>query len=388
MISCVSERDCTGCGACRNKCPAKAITMRVNEKGFLQPYVEAEKCCGCNLCDRACPVLNPAGQKELLKLAGGYCRDRAIVAKSSSGGAFYALASRIIAEGGIVIGAAWDSQFLPYHKAAFKREELDEMHGSKYVQSDKREIYREIEQYLKEGKKLLFTGTPCECLAVKNYLGRAYENLYLVEFICHGIPSPGIWKEHLRSICGAENIKPTEVNFRSKERKGWHSFELKIAQNDRALYYPLREDLFFNGFTENLFLRECCYACRCKDKKTEADISIADFWGSERYSPELDRDSGNEGLSLVACFSEKGIGLFTDVCGEGGFIYEVLTSPDAYADNTAAMLPAKRNRHTKSFYRLRERYETAQALKRYARYTFRKKLCNKVVWKIRAILKK
>ena len=388
MISCVKESECTGCAACQNKCPEKAITMIWNEKGFLQPSINELKCNSCSLCTQICPALNPATKKQILRLLGGYYADRNIVAKSSSGGAFYLLAAFIIANGGIVVGVVWDNEFLPCHIVSDNMADLEKMHGSKYVQSDKKEIYKLIQKNLKCGKNVLFTGTPCECLAVKRFLIKEYTNLFLVEFICHGIPAPGIWKDHLKSICDTERLKPTEVSFRSKERYGWHSFELKLSQEKQDLYLPIRKDLFFNGFIENLFLRECCYNCKCKDLHTESDISIADFWGSEIFSPKLDIENGLDGLSLIACFSEKGAELVDWACENRLFITETLESDEAYTTNSAAMYPAKRNKYTNKFYQYRKKHGTTSSLNKYAKYTLKKKIYNKITWKIRAILKK
>lgn len=388
MISCVSEKMCIGCGGCHNKCPHQAITMKWDKKGFSYPVIDEKKCTGCNLCEQVCPVLHPAAPKKILKLIGGYYADKEIVSKSSSGGAFYLFASYIIANKGIVVGVVWNEEFLPVHKAIDNIDDLEAMHGSKYVQSDKRDIYACIEKYLKQGKMVLFSGTPCECLAVKKYLGREYNNLYLLEFICHGIPSPIIWKEYLENLYNEKKIIPTEINFRSKERNGWHGYELKISHEEQNYYFPLRQDLFFNGFTENLFLRESCYNCSCKCFKTAADISVADFWGSEKYSPTLDDRNGKNGLSLVACFSDKGINLLEKACNKGNFIYEILNSDKAYTSNSASMFQATRNKNTDKFYKYRESKGTIEALNKYARYTFKKKLCNKVIWKIRAFLEK
>ena len=169
--------------------------MRPDAEGFLYPDVDKTACLDCGLCERACPKRTPCERHSIRYMAGGCCRDPEIVAASSSGGAFYVLASQVIRAGGKVCAVALNG-YHAEHRLLGALDELPQAFGSKYVQSDVGRVYRQIEAELKAGAPVLFTGTPCQAEGLKAYLGKEYPGLYLMEFICHGTPSPGVWEDY------------------------------------------------------------------------------------------------------------------------------------------------------------------------------------------------
>lgn len=375
------KKDCCGCSACVYKCPVKCIRMKADRKGFLMPVINKELCVDCGKCADVCPVLHKGKRNKILAMYGGCHQNSEIVAKSSSGGAFSLFAEEILRRGGMVCGAAIGKNYHVQHELINRLELLDNLISSKYVQSDLGAVFMQIASALKHDYPVLFSGTPCQVAGLKNYIGEHFsDNLYTVEFICHGVPSLGIWEEYMKSLEKKCKGELKEINFRSKVRHGWHDFEFHFKDSSSNEYFSsVRDDIYYNGFLENLFLRPSCYQCPFKGKESVADISIADFWGSEKYAPELDEYS-NAGLSLITIFSDKGKLYFSEC--EKDFIGISVGDLDAYISNTASMCPPQKNRMTEKFYRYREKYGTYSALERYGAYTFRKKLVNKIKWKL------
>lgn len=380
-------KECCGCSACCNACPKKCIAMQETEEGFLYPSIDISECIQCGLCENSCPIINQPSQSELRKMYGGHHKDESIVAQSSSGGAFYLFASYIVEHGGVVAGVTMDKNYHVKHILADKKEQLSKVFGSKYVQSEISDIYVKIKRILKEGRQVLFTGSPCQVAGIRTYLGNVQytDKLFTMEFICHGVPSPRIWEDHMKYLSTLHGVHLENVSFRSKQRRGWHDFEFYFEAEQKPYYYGVRQDIFYNGFLENLFLRPACYECQFKGTKSSADISVADFWGSEVYASDM-LHTNDKGLSLVAIFTEQGERLFDLVQSE----FECCEIEDrrAYTSNTASMTPAAKNGNTKKFYSYRQKYGTEQALQKYATYTTRKMISNKVKWKIQAIIKK
>ncbi len=314
MTNCINselqEKDCCGCEACVNRCPRQCIKMEKNSNGFYYPTVDENLCISCGLCVNACPILTMPKKNKIIKLFGGYCRSNSIVEKSSSGGAFYCIASNIINMGGKVCGVVIGQNYHVHHIIINSINELPELFGSKYVQSEIGTVYQIIKDQLVKNIPVLFTGCPCQVAGLKSFLGISYENLYTVEFICHGVPSPGVWEDYIHDKERKLNSEIVNLNFRSKSRYGWRNFEFYFEdKNSNQYYFNIREDLFLNGFLENLYLRPCCYECRFKGMESSADISIADFWGSEKFASDFAIDQ-ELGLSLVTIFTEAGLRLF------------------------------------------------------------------------------
>lgn len=333
MIEIIEKKDCCGCNACVTVCAKRCITMQSDEQGFLYPIVDKEMCVDCGLCEKVCPVLNQNEPLKPLKVYAAKNRNEEIRMQSSSGGIFTVLSEAVINEGGIVFGAKFDADWNVVHDWTDTIEGLADFRGSKYVQSVIGSSYKEAKDFLLQGRKVLFSGTPCQIAGLKKYLRKEYDNLLTVDVVCHGVPSPLVWRTYLdevsqiiRTKCGAGknmvslslNELPviTGISFRDKTN-GWKKFGFRIrcaaskaAENlvsesadDVLLYETLDKNLFMQIFLKNLNLRPSCYACPSKSGKCNSDITLADYWGIGVHHPEWDDDKGT---SLILVNSKKG----------------------------------------------------------------------------------
>lgn len=309
----ITEKICTGCHACFSICPKRAIEMKLDERGFLQPVINCDLCVGCKLCQKACP-LNTADMKsagEPIAYAA-YSLNDENHRNSSSGGIFSLLASEILREGGTVYGAAFTEDFRVEHKRITN--DIRPLQTSKYVQSRIGDMFSFVEQDIRNGQKVLFSGTPCQIGGLYSYLRQQKidtGNLLTVDLICHGVPSPLLWEKHLNSIsCGR---KPVFANFRDK-RLSWGGFCL-TCRFDNGTEYSVEagQDAYMQGFFANMTLRESCYTCQFKSVSRMADITLADYWGVEKYNPEM---LDNNGTSAVLVHTLKGQQLFSKIKGQ------------------------------------------------------------------------
>ncbi len=217
-------------------------------------------------------------------------KDEKIRKQSSSGGVFYLLAENVISRGGVVFGAKFDENFEVIHGYTETLDGVRAFMTSKYVQSFVGSAYKDAEKFLKEGRPVLFSGTPCQVAGLRSYLQRDYENLLTLDFICHGVPSRRVWREYIEELSEGKEIEA--VNFRDKT-KGWRIFSLKVKYTDGSVYVKdLQTDIFTKGFLSNLYLRPCCYDCKFRGLERPSDVTVADFWGVQRELPELFDDKG------------------------------------------------------------------------------------------------
>lgn len=372
MIKIVDKALCCGCGACAQACPTGCVAMRQDSEGFLYPSVDAERCIACGRCEAVCPILNADRRTPLTKAGreapaalGGWIRDGAVREASSSGGAFTLFANEILRRGGVVFGAVLEGRAVR-HAAARCERELSGMRGSKYVQSAIGDTYRQVKAALAEGRPVLFTGTPCQTAGLTAYLGKRDENLYLVDFICHGVPSPKVFSAYLDSIEHSEGSRITAFSFREKD-KGWHASGMQMGtrvklENGREIRrYPAVRDSYMNGFLEDIYLRPSCYECRFKTiPKWGADITIADFWGINGVLPEL---NDGRGTSLVLIHGEHGMGLFDAV--RNAFNFRECDWRMATVKNPTLLHSAKRQEQRERFFEDFEAHGYDYAARRY-----------------------
>lgn len=220
---------------------------------------------------------------------------------SSSGGVFYLLAEYVIEQGGVVFGARYDADWEVVHGYAEDLEGISAFMGSKYVQSRMGDAYREVRDFLKQGRLVLFSGTTCQVYGLKAYLGEFYENLIAVDLICHGVPSPKVWREYLQLRANRRRIE--RISFRDKT-EGWQLYSLRIDFEDGEQYRQTqKKDVFMQGFLQDIYLRPSCYHCRFRGEHRDTDITLADLWGCKATAPDMFDDKGT---SLVLVQSERG----------------------------------------------------------------------------------
>ena len=320
MIHLTEKRECCGCSACVQRCPKHCISLQEDTEGFLYPHVDASKCIDCGLCERVCPMLHqPVAERKPLAVYAAKNKNEEVRQASSSGGIFTALAEEIIREGGVVFGACFSADWEVVHDYTETVDGLARFRGSKYVQSRMGDSYIQAEAFLKAGRKVLFSGTPCQIAGLKRYLRKDYANLLAVDVICHGVPSPGVWREYLkeeiaRQRDGKNTVLPRPIHekdvlvegisFRDKTL-GWKKFSFALVLSTTngsgekfsfCSRMPLNENLFLRGFLADLYLRPSCYACPLKCGKSGSDMTLGDFWGLQDVFPELDDDKGMTAL--------------------------------------------------------------------------------------------
>lgn len=311
MICLTDKSQCCGCEACRNVCPGQCITMREDREGFLYPEVNVTTCINCGLCEIVCPMLLQSNKERTpFAVYAAKHKDDNIRLVSSSGGVFTLLAEKVIEQGGVVFGARFDENWEVVHGYVETKSELSLLRGSKYVQSRIGNSYRQVRQFLKSGRKVLFTGTSCQILGLKLFLRKQYDNLLTIDVICHGVPSPKVWKKYLDEVSLGHCSQTTDISFRDKQH-GWHDFSLKIKRSDSTTYCgKFKMDLYIKLFLCNLTLRPSCYACIAKSGKSGSDVTLGDFWGIENVMPEFDDDKG---CSVVLVYNSKLLSLFEDI---------------------------------------------------------------------------
>ena len=299
----ISSDLCYGCGACQAICPSNTIVMQM-ETGFLRPKVVNEKCVNCNLCQQVCPIDNHVlnGQTDELYI---YKNTDIIREASTSGGAFSALCEFILHRKGTIYGALFDNNFYVKHVRGETEHVIELMHGSKYLQSNMTDVFLNVKNDLKIGMPVLFSGTPCQNAALRNYLEISrvsLENLILCDFICHGVPSPQIWRDYLDFLEMKVKSKTKSVNFRSKEN-GWNSQELRIEfENGSILSLNEEKSPYYQLFYSNCMLRKSCHHCAFSSSSRISDFTIADAWGVEKSFPSYD---DNKGVSLILVNTDK-----------------------------------------------------------------------------------
>lgn len=348
MISLNDKENCCGCGACAQICPRKCISLESDKEGFLYPVVQHEICIHCKQCESVCPVLSNRVQNEMLNQCYiSYAKDNEIRLKSSSGGIFTLLAEEILNRGGIVFGAAFDKEFMVHHISISSKKYLECLRGSKYVQSNTEKTYLEVREALLKGKFVLYSGTPCQIAGLDAFLGaqKNRDKLYTVDILCHGVPSPKLWKRYLGSQEKIYGSSVRKVNFRQK-RSGWKSYNVELEFNNSAVYEnAFFRDYYMRMFIKNISLRPSCYSCKFKDLAGISDLTIADCWGIDKIMPEMDDDMGT---SLVMIHSTKGKDMFDDVKQKMFFVEADIEK--VLPDESDSRKPAVRHKNRDIFF--------------------------------------
>lgn len=331
MINIKDKAQCCGCEACAQRCPKQCISLIEDAEGFLYPRVDASVCIDCGLCEKVCPVLNQSSERQPQSVFAAINPDIDTRLKSSSGGIFSALAHAVLSQGGVVFGVCWDKDWRLVFDCAETESDLARFRGSKYLQAHVGDAYVRAEQFLKSGRQVLFTGTACQIAGLKKYLRRDYDNLLSVDVICHGAPSPKVWKSYLDEQKTkieqerGERYEICAINFRDKSNS-WknYNFSLELKSADGKLdsfVQPSVQNIFMRGFLRDIYLRPSCYSCLAKSGKSGADITLGDFWGINVLRPEIDDDRG---VSAICINTDRGASWFDGLSLE--------QYPMAYAD--------------------------------------------------------
>jgi len=312
MIDLSKKENCCGCSACVSVCPISCISWQTDHEGFDYPHVDQTKCTQCKKCVNVCPVLHPRSPGKPTAYAC-YNTDEEIRGKSSSGGIFTMLAELVLSKNGIVFGARFDDHFRVVHDSINTAKSLDCLRGSKYVQSHLEDSFPRIKRFLDEGREVLFSGTPCQVAGLRNFLGRGFSNLLVVDLVCHGVPSPKVLRLYREELENKHHSNVREIRFRDKAC-GWKNFQI-VMEFDQYVYRGgIWKDPYMRGFLVNLFLRPSCHCCKANAYRSGSDITLGDYWGIETIHPHLDDDRG---ISLLLTHTAKGEEYFGMIQGQG-----------------------------------------------------------------------
>ncbi|MBD8982500.1 MAG: 4Fe-4S dicluster domain-containing protein [Bacteroides cellulosilyticus] len=314
MIDIKEKRNCCGCNACYDVCPKDAITLSTDIEGFWYPRVDIDKCINCGLCERTCPQLHIETLKkndfEYPVCFAAIHKNIEVRFGSTTGGLFSALAEQMYREGGYVGGAIYNKDFSVSHFISNNPSDLTLLRQSKYSQSQTCGIYKEVKRLLVAGEKVLICGTPCQMAALRRFLNKDYENLIIVDFICKSITSPKFYAKYLDYW--ERKVGSQLISFKFKDKElGWRSLVKRFDfKNGKTMYSRAQDnDLYSMAYHGNIVSRPSCYSCQFKGFPRMSDITIADFWGVEKYTYLKDIDD-NAGTSAVMCNSSKGLAFY------------------------------------------------------------------------------
>lgn len=315
MIDFQRKEDCCGCGACHDVCSKQAIIWEPDEEGFSYPHVDKSKCVNCGLCNKVCPIENSESinqkNNSLPIVYAVYHKDDQIRINSTSGGAFWGLAEAFVKRGGYVGGAVFADHFKVKHIVTSDLEQLKKIQGSKYTQSDSRDFYKTIKQLLREKKKVMATGLPCQMAALRQYVG-SDENLLIVDLICHSVTSPLAFQKYIESLEKRYDSSMVSYQPKNKEYGGWHNFAFKATFENGEKYVKIKTADYYTELAYGSFLlsRPSCFECHYKNVPQPSDITIGDFWGIENIDQTWDSPKG---LSKLVINSKKGLDYFETI---------------------------------------------------------------------------
>ena len=344
------KHKCSGCFACYNVCPKKAISMCEDKYGCIYPSIDSDKCINCNLCKKVCPSLNSVQLKTPIATYAMIAKNEGIRSQSSSGGAATIFAEKIIENSGIVYGCAYFKGCNIRHVRIDNFDDLKIIKGSKYVHSYVLDTFKSVKKDLNNNKKVLFIGTPCQIAGLKNYIGIDNDNLILIDLICHGVPPQKYLRENI------SDLESDNILFRTEK-----GYVLKEVKNNNTINETnSRDSLYYRAFFEALIFREHCYTCEFARIERCSDITLGDFWGLEKDSKFY--DNKNKGVSLILVNTEKGKQLFED--SKTKMVLEERELQEAVKGNGQLKMPKEKNKKYYKFQKLYLKFGFIKAYKK------------------------
>lgn len=327
-----NKSECCGCSSCMHSCPTHAIDMKLDDEGFPYPHIDASLCINCGLCEKVCPVNNPKyDNNRSPKVYATMVKDSSERVKSASGGVFYQIAKYVISHNGIVFGAVMDEDFVVKHIGVKTINDLSKLRGSKYVQSDLNDVFRQIREELQLERLVYFVGTGCQVAGLKSYLKKNYSNLLTSDIACHGVPSQALFDKHIQYLENRYNGNVVEYSFRDNE-KWCYTEKISIKRNSGKIKmishrgYSLNPYIY--AFMNNYISRYSCYDCKFAKIPRQGDLTLADYWGVKRKFPQIDSSNG---VSLVIINNEKG-SYYLNLIADSLYLFET-NIEDAVLEN-------------------------------------------------------
>ena len=378
---------CCGCSSCFNSCPKGAISMIRDEDGFLYPDIDNEKCVDCGICVKSCAFQHIKETNTPITVDAAVRLDKERLKKSASGGMFAVIAEKIIAENGVVYGCSMervDGKLYPMHIKAENLNELAPILGSKYVQSDPGNVFKDIKKQLSAGRKVLFCGTPCQAAGLKGFLKKDWDNLLILDLVCHGVPSIGMFQDYISYTEKKKGITIENFRFRAKTGKIGHTGEMvykdKNGISKKQLLTP-KISSYYSFFLSAQMDRQSCYVCPYSCENRPGDLTIGDFWGFGKKYSDYDKEQFviADGISVVSVNTEKGSAFWQEIKDQVAVYHSDYSS--AADRNPQLVTPSKKG---DKYDLLRETYRTqgyagveklfAPALRKYKIKQFIKKL--------------
>lgn len=374
-----NKYECTGCSACEMICSQAAISMKIDEEGFVYPVINQSKCIHCMKCLHVCPLKKSINQVEYEYPIDVYAikhKSNNIRINSSSGGIFTAITDEILRRKGVIYGASYNNEMKVVHKSAYNEEKRNEMRSSKYVQSDIAKVYYQVFDDLRNDKEVAFFGTPCQTaglISLLNSLNQDCSKLIVIDIVCHGVPSPLIWNDYLSYIEKTRNRKVTNYIFRDKQQ-GWRGYKVRVEYNDGKNENGNEQSdllLYTKLYITNKVTRPSCYKCIYANTKRPSDIMIGDYWGIEKKYKYFD---DNLGVSLVYLNSKKGIEYFNKISSDLTILKSNIE--DSLQMNLTQPTPEPVDR--KEFWRDYKNMGFLYAAKRHTRKSIYRRIKNKI----------
>lgn len=370
------KKDCNGCGICTIGCPTNAIKMVEDNEGFYYPDIDESKCIKCNKCKNICSNYNNSDGSGKAYMSINNNKEE--LKNSSSGGMYYILAKYVIQKNGVVFGVEYGQDLKVQHNYYEKLEDCKKFQGSKYLRSDIGNSYEKIKEFLKQDRWVLFTGTPCQCNALKVFLKEDYEKLILCEIICHANPSQKVFDKYIKEIEEKYNNKVVDVKFRTKEN-GWKSSTPILYFSDGS---KIEDKIFYLSFVGELFDRPSCHSCQFSSTNRISDFTIGDFWGVEKVIPDIIDD--DTGISLITVNTEKGMKIFDEV--KLNMTYKEVDKELAFSYNHHSNVPIHKNRQ--KFFDNLDQMPIIENMQKCMRVSMPKKLFRKAKNVIKKLIKR
>ena len=362
---------CCGCTACKSICPKNAIEMREDEEGFLYPLVNQDKCVNCGLCKKICPLLNKNKIKD--EIQRGYIiqnKDRKVREESTSGGAFSEIAYYVLNNKGVVFGACIDNHQNVYHRYIEKIEDIRLFRGSKYVQSDLKDTFKQAKLFLEKGRMVCFSGTPCQIAGLKKYLNRDYNNLITVDVVCRGVPSPLVLKKYLeyqKKKLNSKEIK--EIIFRDKSIYGYDYSVLTVKTDNKTYHNGIDTDPYLRAFFSNMSIRQSCYNCHFRTVDRVSDFTIWDCYISEKFDKTFD---DNKGTTRVLLHTKKALEIFKQI--QEKYKFKEIQVKELVADSKEINIGIEWNKNRTQFFKDINKLDEVKMFEKYFPNTIKVKI--------------
>ena len=356
--------------------------MIEDNEGFKHPEICQDKCINCGLCKRTCPVLNTKENSSLNKCYAAYNKNDKVKKTSSSGGIFDAIARVILKENGIVIGASFNDKMELKHIAIEKLEDLEKLKGSKYLQSDLDNVFSYIKEHISD-RKVLFAGTPCQVAGLRAYLKKNYDNLVCIDLFCHGVPSPKLFSKYIKELENNNDSKVVKYNFRDK-KTGWDIYSNTTSfENDNEISELQSNNSYMRLFLSDVALRESCYNCNFKIGNKYSDLTLGDFWGVQKYYPEM---YSKNGVSAIIINTEKGKLIFESI--SNNLKYKECKLEEIEDGNPSLKSSGKCPSKREKFFKDIDNLGIKELSKKYANISMITKLKNKLKKLIKKIIRR